>query len=33
LNPFATTKKAGRQATPEEIQKLLGPKFHEVNTE
>jgi hypothetical protein len=31
LNPFAK-RKAGRQATPEEIQKLLGEKWHEVNT-
>jgi hypothetical protein len=31
LNPF-TKKPRGRQATPEEIQKLLGPNWHEVDT-
>jgi hypothetical protein len=31
LNPFAT-KKAARQATPEEIKKLLGDQWTEVNT-
>lgn len=31
LNPFARKTKP-RQATPEEIQKLLGPNFHEVTT-
>jgi hypothetical protein len=32
LNPFAKTKTAARQATPEEIQQLLGPNWHEVKT-
>jgi len=31
LNPFAK-KKAARQATPEEIKKLLGPNWQEVTT-
>jgi hypothetical protein len=30
-NPFAPKAKP-RQATPEEIEKLLGPKWHEVDT-
>ena len=31
FNPFAK-QKAPRQATPEEIKKLLGPNWHEVTT-
>jgi hypothetical protein len=31
FHPFAK-KKAARQATPEEIQKLLGPDWHKVKT-
>lgn len=31
LNPFAK-RKAARQATPEEIAKLLGPNWHQVTT-
>jgi hypothetical protein len=31
FHPFAK-KTTARQATPEEIQKLLGPNWHEVTT-
>lgn len=31
FHPFAKKKQA-RQATPEEVQKLLGPNWHEVKT-
>lgn len=31
FHPFAKNKKP-RQATPEEIKKLLGPNWHEVRT-